>query len=488
MIRTVRRGIHRPVGREENLGDPNGPSLPRRLFGVVADWTTYAALFYLLLSFPIAIASWVALVTLLAVGGGLAVTIVGIPILLLTMYGWCFYADLERLFSNTLLRTEIRPLPFGHERTMRWAWPRLKARISNRMTWRSLAFLLLIRFPMGIAGFVVVATTVLLSMSLVITPAFTAFGADNEVMGWVIDTPGESVLAVGVGILLFFPALHIVRLTGWLAAQITTFFLQSPETTTPQPWGDSLDRAATAAVTWPGMLASRLGENRRERTIQTRVWGIHLALYSLVMVFLLFLNGVYSPDHWWVLWPAWGWGIALALHTGYLLRGHLGGHALAFAVTNVGLFVIDAEFADSTWFFWPLIAWAIALAAHAYVYFGFAPVQSEPLLDIEPAGGNGDSLAAVATSDIIVNREMRTVRAAGEPVEVTPKEFDLLLLLTGQPGRPFSREELLEQIWKDDYEVTDRTIDTHMQRLRKKLGVAAESIQTVWGVGYRYQP
>ena len=471
------------------MGDPDRPSLRRRLFGVVADWATYAALFYLLLSFPIAAASWVALVTLLAVGGGLAVTIVGIPILLLTMYGWCFYADLERLFSNTLLQTEIRPLPFGHERTLRWLWPRLRARISNRMTWRSLVFLLLIRFPMGVAGFVIVATTVLLSMSLVITPAFSALGADNQVMGWVIDTPSESLLAVAAGFVMLVPALHIVRLSGWMAARITTFFLQSPETSTPQPWGDALDRAATAAVTWPGMLAGRVIENRHERAIQTRIWGVHLALYSLVMVFLLFLNGVYSPDHWWVLWPAWGWGIALALHTGYLLRGHLGGHALAFAVTNIGLFVIDAEFADSTWFFWPLIAWAIALAAHAYVYFGFAPVQSAPLLEeMPPAGGNGNGPVTAIPNGIVVNREMRTVRASGEPVEVTPKEFDLLLLLTGQPGKPFSREELLEQIWKDDYEVTDRTIDTHMQRLRKKLGAAAESIQTVWGVGYRYQP
>ncbi|MGE0601262.1 MAG: sensor domain-containing protein [Dehalococcoidia bacterium] len=470
------------------MGDPAGPSLRRRLFGALADWTTYASLFYLLLSFPIAIASWVALVTLLAVGGALSVTIIGVPILLVTMYGWCFYADLERLFANTLLQTGIRPLPFGHEQNYRWPWPRLKARISNPMTWRSLAFLLLVRFPMGIAGFVVVATTVLLSMSLVITPAFAAFGADNQVMGWKIDSPVEAVLAVALGIALFLPAVHLTRLAGWTAARITTYFLQSPETTTPQPWGDALDRAATAAVTWPGMLAGRLTENRRERTIQARIWAIHLALYLLVMVFLLFLNGVYNPGHWWVLWPAWGWGIGLSLHTGYLLRGHLGGHALAFAVTNIGLFIIDAEFADTTWFFWPLIAWAIALAAHAYVYFGFAPVQSEPLLMTEPAGGNAYLPPAVPTGEIAVDREMRTVRASGELVEVTPKEFDLLVLLTGQPGKPFSREELLEQIWKDDYEVTDRTVDTHMQRLRKKLGAAAESIQTVWGVGYRYQP
>lgn len=82
---------------------------------------------------------------------------------------------------------------------------------------------------------------------------------------------------------------------------------------------------------------------------------------------------------------------------------------------------------------------------------------------------------------------MRTVAIGAAVVDVTPKEFELLTLLTAHPGRPFSREELLDRIWKDDLEVTDRTIDTHVQRLRKKLGDRADAIQTVWGIGYRYQ-
>ena len=83
----------------------------------------------------------------------------------------------------------------------------------------------------------------------------------------------------------------------------------------------------------------------------------------------------------WVLWPAWGWGIALALHTGYLTWGHLGGHVAAFAMTNAGLFTIDASLTETTWFYWPLVAWAITLAAHAYLYFAYAPVEAEPLVE-----------------------------------------------------------------------------------------------------------
>ena len=82
---------------------------------------------------------------------------------------------------------------------------------------------------------------------------------------------------------------------------------------------------------------------------------------------------------------------------------------------------------------------------------------------------------------------MRRVRVDGRPVELTPKEFDLLALFAQNPGRPFARDELLDRIWRNDYEVTDRTIDTHVQRLRKKLGRHSGVIQTVWGVGYRFE-
>jgi hypothetical protein len=99
------------------------------------------------------------------------------------------------------------------------------------------------------------------------------------------------------------------------------------------------------------------------------------------MLLLLVINGLATPDTPWVLWPAWGWGIALALHTGYLTWGHLGGHLAGFAMTNAGLFIIDAKLAESTWFFWPLVAWAITLAVHAYLYFAYAPVEAEPLVE-----------------------------------------------------------------------------------------------------------
>ena len=74
----------------------------------------------------------------------------------------------------------------------------------------------------------------------------------------------------------------------------------------------------------------------------------------------------------------------------------------------------------------------------------------------------------------------------GETVELTPKEFDLLALLVQNAGRAFARDYLLEKVWGYDYAGFDRTVDTHVLRLRKKLGDFGDRIETVWGVGYRF--
>lgn len=80
----------------------------------------------------------------------------------------------------------------------------------------------------------------------------------------------------------------------------------------------------------------------------------------------------------------------------------------------------------------------------------------------------------------------RSVRLDGQEIDLTPKEYDLLVLLASHPGWVFKREILLQQVWGDDYEGFDRTIDNHITRLRKKLGPVGEKIETVWGVGYRF--
>lgn len=79
-------------------------------------------------------------------------------------------------------------------------------------------------------------------------------------------------------------------------------------------------------------------------------------------------------------------------------------------------------------------------------------------------------------------------RCTVDDVEVvlTAKEFELLRNLMERPGRVMTREGLLESVWGTDVVVTTRTIDTHMKRLREKLGAAGELIETIRGVGYRF--
>lgn len=90
--------------------------------------------------------------------------------------------------------------------------------------------------------------------------------------------------------------------------------------------------------------------------------------------------------------------------------------------------------------------------------------------------------------DLLVEKEAHTVTKSGERIDLTPTEFDLLWTLLSQPGRAFSREQLLEALQNIAYEGYNRTIDTHIKNLRSKIEPDPHNptfIETVYGVGYR---
>ena len=93
----------------------------------------------------------------------------------------------------------------------------------------------------------------------------------------------------------------------------------------------------------------------------------------------------------------------------------------------------------------------------------------------------------VAVGEISIDRIKHRVSVAGQPIDLTPSEFRLLETLIRQPGRAFDRSELIDAALGADTLVLERTIDVHIRALRKKLGPAAESVQTVRGVGYRFR-
>lgn len=89
--------------------------------------------------------------------------------------------------------------------------------------------------------------------------------------------------------------------------------------------------------------------------------------------------------------------------------------------------------------------------------------------------------------DVVVDEASWTVRAGGEPLNLTYKEFELLKLLVAHPGRVMTREQVLHEVWGTDYYGGTRTVDVHIRRLRAKLGPERESlIGTIRNVGYRF--
>ena len=85
-----------------------------------------------------------------------------------------------------------------------------------------------------------------------------------------------------------------------------------------------------------------------------------------------------------------------------------------------------------------------------------------------------------------VDRDAHRVRVSGEVVELTALEFKLLVTLYDRKNRVQTRSRLLSDVWGIDAEITTRTVDTHVKRLREKLGAAGDYVQTVRGVGYRF--
>jgi DNA-binding response OmpR family regulator len=95
----------------------------------------------------------------------------------------------------------------------------------------------------------------------------------------------------------------------------------------------------------------------------------------------------------------------------------------------------------------------------------------------------------VVSRDVTLNLDKREAQVRGQPVELTQQEFDLLHQLASRPGIVYSRAALLQNVWSDDSFVTERTVDTVISRLRRKIETDPqdpELILTAWGVGYKF--
>lgn len=101
---------------------------------------------------------------------------------------------------------------------------------------------------------------------------------------------------------------------------------------------------------------------------------------------------------------------------------------------------------------------------------------------------NDQSNQEIESDGIRINKVEHQVYVEGEPIELSFKEFELLDYLIENKGVALTREKILNNVWNFDYYGDARTIDTHIKKLRAKLGSKGDTIKTIWGMGYKYKP
>jgi signal transduction histidine kinase len=187
----------------------------------ILDPLTYGRIAYLALAFVLGVVHFTFLVTALSVGVSLAVTLIGIPILIWTVYAWRWLAQLERRLIAALTGVHI-PSPYRQTPPGANWWGKLHSRLADPATWKDLVFLFL-QFPVGIVSFVLVTVVLGTGLAALLAPAYYWAVEDGLELGlFEIDTLIEAVAVVPVGVLILFlgiPALGALgKLYGHLAA------------------------------------------------------------------------------------------------------------------------------------------------------------------------------------------------------------------------------------------------------------------------------
>jgi len=202
-----------------------------RLFGVVARAQTWKNMAYLALAFPLGLFYLVFLVVGLALGIGLVIIWVGLPILAVVVLAWWAFASFERLQAEHLLgvRTAGRLAPW--EGGESW-WQRVKRHLGDAGTWKDLAFLF-VKFPLGVVSLVIVVLVVGVPAALISAPLYYRYAEWTtnamqhhgiNVGAWHIDTLPEALVLVPIGLVILILGLHLAnafaRFSGILAAAL----------------------------------------------------------------------------------------------------------------------------------------------------------------------------------------------------------------------------------------------------------------------------
>ena len=127
------------------------------------------------------------------------------------------------------------------------------------------------------------------------------------------------------------------------------------------------------------------------------------------------------------------------------------------------------------------------LGVDDYVRKPFSPKVLVARVEALLGRGSAGASERLEAAGIVIDKAAHQVTIDDRPVELSAKEFDLLSYFIENNGRALSREQILNSVWNYDYYGDARTIDTHVKKLRSKMGDKGELIKTIWGLGYKFE-
>lgn len=198
-------------------------------FKVITQGQTYMNMLYLLLSFPLGIFYFVFLVTGISLGLGLAITLLGIPILLSILLLGRVFAGFERQLTEIMLGIDITNIPIKQPKGI---WKKIQSYLKDSFTWKSLAYLF-IKFPSGIISFVILVVFITVPFAFIATPFFFHLWNIGLINGEFMTGPfifmrtyWFTIILGIMGVFMLFLAMHTFNGFAWVFGLLTKSLLE----------------------------------------------------------------------------------------------------------------------------------------------------------------------------------------------------------------------------------------------------------------------